>query len=80
MDKRIYKFHDGQFRFCTAHYGSWANDQRIVFRVRIDSTPEKRAAEKGIMYYDRLFPSYPDEIQAWKDGHPTYPVLGIVEA
>ena len=69
-----YVFDDGEFTFCTAHYGSWARDIRIVFRVRIDTTPEKRAIEKGIKYYDRLLPSLPYEIAEWVFTHSDFPI------
>lgn len=72
----IYKFHDGEFRFFTALYGSWANDMRIVFRVRIDSNPQRRAKEKNIQYYDRLVPSIRQEIESWVFGHGDYSILG----
>ena len=69
-----YVFDDGEFTFYTAHYGSWARDIRIVFRVRIDTTPEKRAAEKGIEFYGRLLPSLPHEIAEWLFVHPDFPI------
>ena len=43
---KVYQFQDGTFSFFTAEYGSWARDQRIVFRVRTDREPKERAAEK----------------------------------
>jgi len=55
--------------FWTAHYGSWAQDARIVFRVRNDRIPKERAAEKNIMHYDRLYPATPEEISGWNDTH-----------
>ena len=71
MDTPIYTFEDGQFRFCTASFGSWCQDRRIVFRVRVDTTAKVRAAEKGITCFDRLLPSTQAEIEAWEIGHPT---------
>jgi len=65
----IYKFKDGSFRFYTAQYGSWKNDQIIVFRVRIDRNPNDRALEKGIKYYDRIVRSTDQEINEWFVGH-----------
>jgi len=61
----MFIFNDGTFRFFTAHYGSWKNDIRIVFRVRIDRDPQSRAAEKNINQYDRLLPASENEIQQW---------------
>lgn len=65
-------FHDGEFVFYTAHYGSAHNDARIVFRVRSDTTAKQRAAEKGIQHYDRLLLSNKDEITWWLKGHPDH--------
>ena len=70
-----YIFCDGVFSFWTAHYGSWANDKRIVFRVRIDRIPKDRAKDKSIIDYDRLLPSEDDEIEAWRQSHFNYPIL-----
>ncbi len=66
----MYLFKDGDFTFWTATYGSWQKDARVVFRVRSDNEPRKRAAEKGIRFYDRVVPSWPDDIAAWLIGHP----------
>ena len=71
----VYHFQDGAFRFWTAYYGSWAQDRRIVFRVRIDDTPEHRAEVKGIKFYDRLLPSFPNQRMVWLEGHPDYPII-----
>jgi hypothetical protein len=78
---KLYKFADGEFYFYTATYGSWARDKRIVFRVRKDNIPEKRAEEKGIKYYDRLLQSTPDEIERWlKFKYPNYqPIKELTE-
>ncbi len=62
----------GTFTFWTAHYGSWAGDKRIVFRVRIDTTPKVRAHQKEIKYYDRLIRSTYDETAAWINSHCDY--------
>ena len=51
------KFKDCEFNFYTAHYGSWANDKRIVFRVRNNKFPQNRAEEKRIENYDRIIPA-----------------------
>ncbi len=67
-----WEFDDGKFTFWTAHYGSWANDKRIVFRVRSDRTPKVRAAEKGVKDYDRLLPSIDSEVRGWFDSHPGF--------
>jgi len=72
----VYTFKDGQFRFYTALYGSWNHDRRIVFRVRTDTTPKKRACEKSIKYYDRLVPSSMQEISAWLRGHLEFAMKG----
>jgi len=74
-----YRFKDGVFTFWTAHYGSWARDARIVFRVREDSTPEKRAEQKSIRCWDRLFPAQEDEIEQWRNSHKDYPVLKVLK-
>ena len=63
------KFNDGNFTFWTATYGSWAGDKVIVFRVREDTTPKKRAEKKGITCYDRLVPSDAGEVAAWLRSH-----------
>ena len=68
-------FQDGEFSFYTALYGSWANDQKIVFRVRADRDPKERAKEKEIKGWDRIVPATNDEIQAWLASHPTYKEL-----
>ena len=64
-----YTMPDGVFTFWTAQYGSWANDRRIVFRVRIDTTPNERATEKDIKGYDRLVPATDWETAMWIRGH-----------
>lgn len=69
-----YTFQDGVFSFWTAHYGSWNNDVRIVFRVREDSTVMERATQKGIKCYDRLLRSTQEEVAKWLEGHPNYEV------
>jgi len=63
------KFNDGNFTFYSALYGSWAGNKIVVFRVREDSTPEKRAEEKNITCYDRIVPSSPGEVIGWLHGH-----------
>jgi hypothetical protein len=75
----VYSFRDGNFKFYTAHYGSWAGDKRIVFRVRLDTTPVIRAEQKGIKFYDRLYPASITEVDAWIMSHADYPVLKITE-
>lgn len=69
MEGIKYTFKDGVFFFYTAHYGSWARDIRIVFRVRVDRLPKERAEEKEIFYYDRLIPSTQEEIDEWVVSH-----------
>jgi hypothetical protein len=71
----LYSFKDGRFTFWTAYYGSWANDARVVFRVREDTDPRLRARQKEISNWDRLIPARPNEIKMWIEGHPDYPVL-----
>lgn len=66
----IFDFPDGQFTFWAAEYGSWANDSRVVFRVRADRTPRDRAWEKNIRQYDRLVPATRVQINLWQAGHP----------
>ena len=63
---------DGVFSFWTAYYGSWRLDARVVFRVREDTTPTQRAAEKQILWYDRLLPATTGEIASWYEGHRQY--------
>lgn len=72
------KFTDGNFNFYSALYGSWASDKIIVFRVREDTTPKKRAEEKSITCYDRLVPSTPGEVAAWLRSH-TDPRIQVVD-
>jgi len=67
---RIFKFEDGIFSFHTAMYGSWNLDRRIVFRVRLDSSPRLRVEEKNIKYYDCIVPSSQFEIDLWHKNHP----------
>ena len=62
-------FSDGLFSFWTAHYGSWAGDKRVIFRVRVDRFPKDRAREKGIVDWDRLLPATDIETGYWKDDH-----------
>lgn len=71
-------FHDGEFTFYTAVYGSAYNDARIVFRVRSDQTAMQRAAEKSIRHYDRLLLSNKHEISHWLKGHSEYKPLNEV--
>ena len=67
---RTLRFPDGRFTLYTAQYGSWTNDQRIVFRVRVDRDPHERAGEKGIRDFDRLVPASTQEIAWWLESHP----------
>ena len=66
------KFPDGDFEFYTAHYGSWANDRKIVFRVRSDRDPKERASEKDIKGYDRIYPAIAIEVLDWFRSHETF--------
>ena len=70
-----YQFQDGVFTFWTAHYGSWKNNARVVFRVREDSIPKVRAEEKGILCWDRILPAKPYEIELWLLSHKDYPLV-----
>ena len=70
-----YTFKDGKFSFYTAIFGSWNKDRRLVFRVREDSSPRKRAKEKGIKGYDRIFLASNQEIRHWINTHSNYPIL-----
>ena len=75
---QIFTFRDGDFRFCTAEYGSWNNDYRIVFRVRIGTTPAFRAQQKKIKSYDAIRYSSSKEITAWLASKaPDYRILGF---
>ncbi len=69
---RTYRFADGDFRFYVATFGSWADDARIVFRVRVDRDPRQRAAEKAICGYDRVLPLKleGDYVTRWLISHP----------
>jgi hypothetical protein len=60
-----------KYSFWTAEFGSWANDARVVFRVRDGRRAADRLTEKGISGYDRLRPATEEEIEAWKADHPT---------
>jgi hypothetical protein len=71
----LVSFEDGKFSFWTAHYGSWAGDKRIVFRVREDRTPKERADEKDIDGWDRILPASPHEEAMWRISHPTFKPL-----
>ncbi len=63
-------FSDGIFSFWAAKYGSWTNNDTIIYRVRQDTTPEKRAWEKGIKLYDMLVPATAAQIRLWMEAHP----------
>ncbi len=65
LEQKTYTFKDGKFKFYTAEYGSWANDKRIVFRVRADRNPRERAIEKNIKQFDRIIPSTNHEIEQY---------------
>ena len=74
------KFNDGNFTFYSALYGSWAGDKIVVFRVREDTTPKKRAAEKGIINYDRLVSSSAGEVAAWLRSHMvSHPHIQVID-
>ncbi len=64
----MYTFADGKFRFFTAEYSK----HYIVYRVREDSNPYKRAMEKGISCRMRIRKSTGMEILAWMYSHPTF--------
>ncbi len=67
----IYEFHDGNFQFFTSSLGSTVT----IFRVRIDTWPERRAREKHISG-DYVRSSSKREIMQWLETHPDYPVVG----
>ncbi len=80
----LYQFEDGKFEFFTAvNYGKPPGPRPggaplrraygIIFRVRADSWPEKRAREKNIAF-GYLRPSSVKEIEKWMETHPDYPV------
>jgi hypothetical protein len=58
---------DGSFSFYTANLDP-QHIQQIVFRVREDNTPEKRAKEKGIKFWS-IDPSTSREIAIWYKDH-----------
>ncbi len=66
----IFRFEDGTFSFHTAHQ---EDGTRIIFRCKMSKWPSLRAREKDITY-KRLANSTPDEINEWRESHPTYPV------
>ncbi len=63
-------FKDGHFEFFTAI----SEKYNTIYRVRIDSVPEKRAIEKDIDFLYIRKSSY-REIESWKATHPSYPIL-----
>lgn len=67
--KVSFRFHDGTFSFATAVF---SNGDRVVFRVRDDTTKEQRAAEKGILFLEYLREATGEEIVEWLQGHPQY--------
>lgn len=67
----IYKFDDGYFQFFTACRK--ASSYVIIFRVRRDVWPEKRAREKSIKF-DYIRPSSVMEVKRWLKTHDDYPV------
>lgn len=75
LDRHVYVFLDGAFRFYTVCYGSHMNDQRLIFRVRTDRMPNDRAAEKGFRNYDRIIPSTESEVATWFKNHPDMRVI-----
>ncbi len=70
-----YEFEDGKFEFFTARSRARLTPGVvIIFRVRVDTWPEKRAREKHITF-DYLRPSSAREIEKWMETHPDYPVV-----
>jgi hypothetical protein len=68
---KTHQFFDGKFTFWTVRgsKGIW------TFRVRDDSTPEKRAPEKGLVYHGEkaeFTPASEQEISSWFVGHPSF--------
>jgi uncharacterized membrane protein (UPF0127 family) len=74
---KVWKFDDGDFTFWTAHYDMWGMKRKAVFRVRTDSDPKTRAAEKAIKYHDRIEPSTQEEILEWMKTHKQYKPLNL---
>ena len=74
---RTYEFEDGTFEFFTAVVRRKPS-YVIIFRVRTDSWPEKRAREKNISF-DYLRPSSVREIEKWMETHPSFPVIAEKE-
>ena len=72
-----YVFADGVFTF---HKGTKADGTQIVFRVRIDNTPEKRSKEHGNIFIS-IIPATEDEIMLWRImpyHYKNFPVLKII--
>ena len=70
-----YEFGDGVFSFHTAIQ---EDGSRVVFRSRNDRWPSVRAGEKGVEY-KLLLNSSDEEVEAWLQSHPDFPVKTIVE-
>lgn len=65
-EPEYHEFADGRFTF-------WEvidNGRAIVFRAREDTTPARRAIEKGIPKGNPIIPAEAEHIQQWLDGHP----------
>ncbi|MFA5188149.1 MAG: hypothetical protein WC460_02180 [Patescibacteria group bacterium] len=69
---QFYTFADGIFSFWEAKIN---DKQSIIFRVRNDSTPAKRALEKGISNGISLYPAKKEPVQKWLNSHPDYPII-----
>lgn len=70
-----YRFADGVFTFWCAQ--SQINSY-LVFRAREDSTPFRRADEKGIKA-TIFWRARPSDVNSWLDSHPAYPPLELVQ-
>ena len=66
----IYRFNDGEFEFFTA-VSRRTPSYVIIYRVRTDTWPEKRAREKSIAF-DYIRPSSVKEIGKWMETHPDF--------
>ncbi len=69
----VYQFKDGHFEFFTAATRQ-SPSYVVIFRVRVDTWPEKRAREKSIAF-DYLRPSSVKEIAKWMETHPGFPLV-----
>ncbi|MCX6743836.1 MAG: hypothetical protein NT116_06435 [Candidatus Parcubacteria bacterium] len=69
---KYYRFADGIFSFWEAEVNK---QQRVVFRVRIDTDVERRAFIKGLPSGRPIHPAKQEDIEKWLKSHPDYPIL-----